>query len=135
MSPSPQLIASTNELGVAGRATEGSDETLVNVARSPCRSRRKPSGDRVAGLLAVRPGVLIRRVEPQVVPALPWIPGGTAYSGAVRYRRAAPSRVAEPFAVLIARYERLFMHPGRPVMTLRVTGWAARWNSSYRRRA
>src|SRR4029077_15986325 len=64
MSPSPQPIASTNELGVAGRATKGSDETLVNVARSPCRSRRKPSGDRVAGLLAVRPGVLIRRVEP-----------------------------------------------------------------------
>jgi hypothetical protein len=70
--------------------------------------RRKPSGDRVAGLLAGRPGVLIRRVEPQVVPALPWIPGGTAYSDAVRYGRATPSRVAEPFAVLIARYGRLF---------------------------
>ena len=65
--------------------------------------RRKPSGDRVAGLLAERPGVLIRRVEPQVVPALPWIPGGIAYSDAVRYGRATPSRVAEPFAVLIAR--------------------------------
>lgn len=92
-------------------------ETLVNVARSPYRSRRKPSGDRVAGLLAVRLGVLIRRVEPQVVPALPRIPGGTAYSDASRYGRATPSRVAEPFAVLIARHERLFMHPGRPVIT------------------
>ena len=128
MSPSPQPIASTNELGVAGRATKGSDETLVNVARSPYRSRRKPSGDRVAGLLAVRLGVLIRRVEPQVVPALPRIPGGTAYSDASRYGRATPSRVAEPFAVLIARYERLFMHPGHPAITFRVTGWAARWN-------
>jgi hypothetical protein len=52
-------------------------------------------------------------LEPQVVPTtLSWIPGGTAYSDAVRYGHATPSRVTEPFAALIARYERLFYTPG-----------------------
>ena len=37
-----------------------------------------------------------------------WIPGGTAYANAVQYGHAAPSRVVEPFATLIAGYERVF---------------------------
>src|SRR5271165_1686726 len=49
------------EAGCAGAAT-GSDETLVDVAPSPARSRLQASGDRVVGLLVVRPGVAVRRV-------------------------------------------------------------------------
>jgi hypothetical protein len=36
-----------------------------------------------------------------------WIPGGTAYHDAVSYAHATPSRVIEPFAILILGYERL----------------------------
>ena len=50
--------------------------------------------------------------EPQAVPDLSWIPGGTAYSDAARYGRSTPSRVDEPLATLIARYERLVYTPG-----------------------
>jgi hypothetical protein len=62
MSPSPQPIASTEEPDATGRATKGSDETLVDVAPSPCLSRPESSGHRVVGLLVVRPGVPVRRV-------------------------------------------------------------------------
>ena len=48
-------------------------------------------------------------LEPQVIPAdQAWIPGGTPYQDAVQYGHATPSRVVEPFAILIARYEQLF---------------------------
>ena len=48
-------------------------------------------------------------LKPQTVPANhSWIPGGTAYSDAAQYGRATPSRVVEPFATLIAGYERVF---------------------------
>ena len=42
-----------------------------------------------------------------------WIPGGTAYSDAVQYGHATPSRVVEPFAILIAGYERRSTSTGR----------------------
>ena len=48
-------------------------------------------------------------LAPQTIPAdHSWIPGGTAYSDAVQYGHATPSRVVEPFATLIAGYERVF---------------------------
>jgi len=48
-------------------------------------------------------------LTPQTVPANhSWIPGGTADADAGRYGHAVPSRVVEPFAVLIAGYERAF---------------------------
>ena len=48
-------------------------------------------------------------LKPQTVPANhSWIPGGTAYADAGQYGHATPSRVVEPFAVLIAGYERVF---------------------------
>ena len=40
----------------------------------------------------------------------------------MRYGHATPSRVAEPFAVLIARYERLFYTPGPLFGLILVTG-------------
>jgi len=65
-------------------------------------------------------------LKPQVVPTtLSWIPGGTAYSDAVRYGRATPSRVTEPFAALIARYERLFYTPGPLFGLILLTGLGA----------
>jgi hypothetical protein len=36
-----------------------------------------------------------------------WIPGGTAYSDAVAYGHASPSRIIEPVASVIATYQRL----------------------------
>jgi hypothetical protein len=47
-------------------------------------------------------------LKPQTIPDRSWIPGGTAYSDAVQYGHATPSRVVEPFATLIAGYERVF---------------------------
>ncbi len=48
-------------------------------------------------------------LKPQTIPASrSWIPGGTAYSDAAQYGHATPSRVVEPFATLIAGYERVF---------------------------
>ena len=37
-----------------------------------------------------------------------WIPGGAAYSDAVQYGHATPSRVVRPFAILIDGYQRVF---------------------------
>jgi len=52
-------------------------------------------------------------LTPEAVPAnRSWIPGGTAYSDATSYSHAIPSRVVEPFAILISRYERMFYTPG-----------------------
>jgi hypothetical protein len=48
------------------------------------------------------------RLQPRVIPAdHSWIPGGTAYQDAVRYGRASPSTVVEPFAAVIALHERI----------------------------
>jgi hypothetical protein len=51
-----------------------------------------------------------------------WIPGGTAYADAARYGRAVPSRVVEPFAVLIAGYERVVYTYGPLFGLILVTG-------------
>ncbi len=57
-------------------------------------------------------------LKPQTIPADHfWIPGGTAYSDAVQYGHATPSRVVEPFATLIAGYERVF-YPYGPLFGL-----------------
>jgi hypothetical protein len=62
-------------------------------------------------------------LKPQTVPANhSWIPGGTAYADAARYGRAVPSRVVEPFAVLIAGYERVFYTYGPLFGLILVTG-------------
>jgi hypothetical protein len=48
-------------------------------------------------------------LKPRPIPANhSWIPGGTAYSDAVAYGHAPPTRVIRPFAMLIAGYERVF---------------------------
>jgi hypothetical protein len=48
------------------------------------------------------------RLQPQTIPDNhSWIPGGTAYQDAVSYGHANPSTVVEPFAALIALYERI----------------------------
>jgi hypothetical protein len=58
------------------------------------------------------------RLQPQVIPAgHSWIPGGTAYQDAVRYGRASPSTVVEPFAAVIALYERI-VHTYGPLLGL-----------------
>jgi hypothetical protein len=60
---------------------------------------------------------------PLTIPAShSWIPGGTAYSDAVRYGHATPSRVVEPFAVLIAGYQRVFYTYGPLFGLILVTG-------------
>ncbi|HEY1625851.1 MAG TPA: hypothetical protein VGG16_18835, partial [Streptosporangiaceae bacterium] len=47
-------------------------------------------------------------LQPQVIPAgHSWIPGGTAYSDALAYGHATPSRLIKPVAVLVAGYRRL----------------------------
>ena len=61
--------------------------------------------------------------DPQLVPAnQSWIPGNTPYQDAIRYGHATPSRVVEPFAILIARYERLFYTYGPLFGLILVTG-------------
>ena len=48
------------------------------------------------------------RLQPQTIPDNhSWIPGGTAYQDAVSYGHANPSTIVEPFAALIALYERI----------------------------
>ena len=61
-------------------------------------------------------------LEPQVIPDQSWIPGGTAYSDATQYGHATPSRVTEPFATWIARYQRLFYTPGPLFGLILLTG-------------
>jgi hypothetical protein len=62
-------------------------------------------------------------LRPQVIPAnRSWIPGGTAYSDAVRYGHATPSRVVEPFAIPIAAYERVFFTYGPLFGLILLTG-------------
>jgi hypothetical protein len=64
-------------------------------------------------------------LKPQTIPDNPnheWIPGGTAYQDAVRYGHATPSRVVEPFAILIAGYERLFYTYGPLFGLILLTG-------------
>ena len=62
-------------------------------------------------------------LKPQTVPANhSWIPGGTAYADAVTYGHATPSRVVEPFAALIAGYERVFYTYGPLFGLILLTG-------------
>jgi hypothetical protein len=62
-------------------------------------------------------------LKPQRVPANhSWIPGGTAYQDAERYGHATPSRVVEPFAFLIAGYERAFYTYGPLFALIMLTG-------------
>jgi Dolichyl-phosphate-mannose-protein mannosyltransferase len=51
-----------------------------------------------------------------------WIPGGTAYSDAVQYGHAIPSRVVKPFAILIDGYERVFYVYGPLFGLILITG-------------
>ena len=69
-------------------------------------------------------------LKPQTIPANhSWIPGGTAYSDAVQYGHATPSRVVEPFAVLIAGYQRVFYTYG-PLFGLIMVTASAGWSGS-----
>jgi hypothetical protein len=62
-------------------------------------------------------------LTPQNIPANhSWIPGGTAYSDAVQYGHATPSRVVRPFAILIDGYERLFYTYGPLFGLILLTG-------------
>jgi hypothetical protein len=62
-------------------------------------------------------------LTPQTIPAdHSWIPGGTAYSDAVQYGHALPSRVVKPFAVLIDGYERVFYTYGPLFGLILLTG-------------
>jgi hypothetical protein len=63
------------------------------------------------------------RLQPQMIPDNhSWIPGGTAYQDAVRYGHANPSTVVEPFAALIALYERIFYTYGPLFGLILLTG-------------
>ena len=62
-------------------------------------------------------------LTPQAIPAHhSWIPGGTAYSDAVQYGHAIPSRVVRPFAILIDGYERVFYTYGPLFGLIMLTG-------------
>jgi len=64
-------------------------------------------------------------LEPQLIPAdRSWILGGTPFQDAVQYGHATPSRVVEPFAMLIARYEQLFYTYGPLFGLILLTGLA-----------
>ena len=61
--------------------------------------------------------------DPQLIPAnRSWIPGDTPYQDAIRYGHTTPSRVVEPFAILISRNERLFYTYGPLFGLILVTG-------------
>ncbi len=62
-------------------------------------------------------------LTPQTIPAdHSWIPGGTAYSDAVQYGHATPSRVIKPFAILIDGYQRVFYTYGPLFGLILLTG-------------
>ena len=62
-------------------------------------------------------------LTPEAVPAnRSWVPGGTAYSDATSYGHAIPSRVVEPFAIMISRYERMVYTPGPLFGLILLTG-------------
>ena len=62
-------------------------------------------------------------LTPQTIPAShSWIPGGTAYSDAVQYGHATPSRVVKPFAILIDGYQRVFYTYGPLFGLILLTG-------------
>jgi hypothetical protein len=62
-------------------------------------------------------------LKPRSIPANhSWIPGGTAYSDAVAYGHAVPSRMVEPFDSAIALYERLVFTYGPLFGLIMVTG-------------
>ena len=62
-------------------------------------------------------------LAPQTIPANhSWIPGGTAYPDAVQYGHATPSRVVEPFAIVIDLYQRVFYTYGPLFGLILLTG-------------
>ena len=63
------------------------------------------------------------KLKPASIPANhSWIPGGTAYSDAVAYGHALPSRVVQPFDSLIALYARVIFTYGPLFGLIMVTG-------------
>jgi hypothetical protein len=71
----------------------------------------------------------------QTIPAHhTWIPGGTAYSDAVRYGHATPSRVIQPFATLIDGYQRVFYTYGPLFGLILLTGLGGVFGIRVRRR-
>jgi len=62
-------------------------------------------------------------LTPWTIPAHhSWVAGGTAYSDAVRYGHATPSRVIRPAAILIDGYERVFYTYGPLFGLILLTG-------------
>jgi hypothetical protein len=62
-------------------------------------------------------------LTPYAIPAHhSWIRGGTAYSDAVQYGHAIPTRVVKPFAILIDGYERVFYTYGPLFGLIMLTG-------------
>ena len=62
-------------------------------------------------------------LTPWTIPAdHSWVTGGTAYSDAVQYGHATPSRVVRPFAILIDGYQRVFYTYGPLFGLILLTG-------------
>ena len=61
-------------------------------------------------------------LTPWTIPVHTWVRGGDAYSDAVQYGHATPSRVVRPFAVLIDGYERVFYTYGPLFGLILLTG-------------
>jgi hypothetical protein len=74
-------------------------------------------------------------LTPWTIPAHhSWVAGGTAYSDAVQYGHATPSRVIRPFAVLIDGYQRVFYLYGPLFGLILLTGLAGVLGIRIRRR-
>jgi hypothetical protein len=60
---------------------------------------------------------------PEAIPAdRSWVPGGTPFQDAVQYGHASPSRVAEPFAIMMTQYDRWFFTCGPLFGLILLTG-------------
>jgi hypothetical protein len=59
---------------------------------------------------------------PWTIPAHTWVAGGNAYSDALQYGHATPSRVVRPVAILIDGYERVFYAYGPLFGLILLTG-------------
>ena len=74
-------------------------------------------------------------LTPWTIPAHhSWVAGGTAYSDAVQYGHATPSRVIRPFAILIDGYQRVFYLYGPLFGLILLTGLAGVLGIRIRRR-
>jgi len=61
-------------------------------------------------------------LTPWTIPVHTWVAGGNAYSDAVQYGHATPSRVVRPVAILIDGYERVFYTYGPLFGLILLTG-------------